>query len=66
MESYILTGNQPLQLEYGVLKKAGFKPGQKLQVILGKGRIEILPYQKSLKGFLKGIDTEIKREKDRL
>ncbi len=44
------------------------QPGQKLQVIELNGRIELIPDKdiKELKGFLKGIDTTIDREADRI
>ena len=44
------------------------KPGQKLQILNYGDRIEFLPIKeiKKLKGFLKGIDTSITREKDRI
>jgi len=46
----------------------GIKPGMKVQVIHYNNRIEIIPLQnlKKLRGRLKGIDTEIIRENDRL
>lgn len=42
--------------------------GQKLQVIEHEGRIELIPDRDiaELRGFLKGINTEFKREEDRL
>ncbi len=44
------------------------KPGQKIQAIQFENRIELIPIVpiKSMRGFLKGIDTTIEREKDRL
>jgi len=44
------------------------RPGQKMQVIEYAGRIELIPERniKELRGFLKGINTEFKREKDRV
>ena len=44
------------------------KPGQKVQVIPYEGRIELIPIDpiSTKRGFLKGIDTSIQREKDRL
>ena len=51
-----------------VREKAGIKPGQKVQVIPYMGRIELIPVRniKDSKGFLKGIDTKVEREPDRL
>lgn len=44
------------------------RPGQKMRVIEYDGRIELIPDRdiSELRGFLKGIDTRIKREKDRI
>jgi len=44
------------------------RPGQKMQVIEYDGRIEMIPERDitELCGFLKGIDTEFKREGDRV
>ena len=42
-------------------------PGQKVQAILYEDRIELIPVRpiKKMRGFLKGIDTEVPREEDR-
>ncbi len=44
------------------------RPGQKMHVVKYDGRIELIPERniKELRGFLKGINTEFKREEDRL
>jgi len=46
----------------------GLKPGQKLQVIAYGNRIELVPEKKisEMRGFLKGIDTHIDYEEDRI
>ncbi len=51
-----------------VREKTGIKPGQKVQVIPYMGRIELIPVQniKEARGSLKGIDTTVEREEDRL
>jgi len=51
-----------------IRQKLNLKPGQKLQVIQLGDRIEyiILKDIKNSRGFLKGINTDIKRERDRL
>ena len=43
-------------------------PGQKVQVIVYGNRIEMIPMKKisDMRGFLKGIDTTVEREADRL
>ena len=44
------------------------RPGQKMQVVEYAGRVEFIPERdiKELRGFLKGINTQFKREKDRV
>ena len=44
------------------------RPGQKMQIVEYEGRIELIPERdlKELRGFLKGINTEFKREEDRV
>ncbi len=44
------------------------KPGQKMRVIEYDGRIEMIPDRdiSELRGFIKGINTDIQRENDRL
>jgi AbrB family looped-hinge helix DNA binding protein len=44
------------------------RPGQKMRVMEYDGRIELIPDRdiSELRGFLKGIDTRIEREKDRV
>lgn len=46
----------------------GIYPGQKMQVLTYKKRIELIPIKpmEEMRGFLAGIDTEVAREKDRL
>lgn len=43
-------------------------PGQKVQAILYENRIELIPVRpaKKMRGFLKGIDSTILREGDRV
>ena len=45
----------------------GIQPGQKVQVTVYEGRIEVIPVRKlkKMRGFLKGIDTSVPRDKDR-
>jgi AbrB family looped-hinge helix DNA binding protein len=51
-----------------VREALNLRPGQKMQVIEYAGRIELIPERdiKELRGFLKGINTEFKREEDRI
>lgn len=51
-----------------VREQLGIRAGQELQVVQFSDRIEFVPLQdiKSRRGSLKGIDTRVRREKDRL
>lgn len=51
-----------------VRKSLGIKPGQKVQVIQYGDRVELIPMKsvKQKSGFLKGINTDVQREPDRL
>ena len=44
------------------------KPGQKIQIISYGNRIELIPERKisEMRGFLKGINTDLIREGDRI
>lgn len=46
----------------------GIVSGQKIQMLIYRNRIELIPIKpmKKMKGFLKGINTEVKRDKDRI
>ena len=46
----------------------GIVSGQKMQILTYQNRIELIPIRpmKKLRGFLKGIDTSVKRNKDRV
>ena len=43
-------------------------PGQKVQMVAFENRIEMIPVRKlsEMKGFLKGIDTTVERESERI
>lgn len=51
-----------------VREEMGIVAGQKIQMIAYRNRIELVPIKpmKKLKGFLKAIKTDIKRDKDRV
>jgi AbrB family looped-hinge helix DNA binding protein len=51
-----------------IRRKLGLLPGQKVQVVVYGDRIELIPVRpaKRMRGFLKGIDTRVPREGDRV
>ena len=50
-----------------IREKLGLSPGQRVEAIAYENRIELIPLRpiRQMRGFLKGIDTSIKREADR-
>lgn len=44
------------------------KPGEKVEFLRYENRIEMIPVRdiKKMRGYLKGIDTTVEREKDRV
>ncbi|MCC5814993.1 MAG: AbrB/MazE/SpoVT family DNA-binding domain-containing protein [Leptospira sp.] len=50
-----------------IREKIGVKVGMKMEVVTFGNRIELIPIEpiKKLRGFLKGMDTNIEREKER-
>lgn len=51
-----------------IRKALSIRPGEKLEIIPYENRIEFIPVRniKNMRGFLKGIDTVVEREGDRL
>jgi AbrB family looped-hinge helix DNA binding protein len=51
-----------------IREQLDLKPGQKVQAIQYGDRVELVPLKpaRQLRGFLRGIDTDVPRERDRL
>lgn len=51
-----------------IRERLGLEPGQKVQAIAYENRIELIPVRplKAMRGFLRGIDTTVAREPDRV
>jgi AbrB family looped-hinge helix DNA binding protein len=50
-----------------IRERLGLEPGQEVQAFAYENRIEFIPVRamKSMRGFLKGIDTTVRRQRDR-
>jgi AbrB family looped-hinge helix DNA binding protein len=68
MESVIVSSKYQVVIPNSICKSIGLLPGQIVQMFLYGNHIEIIPIKpiKSARGFLKGIDTKINRENDRI
>lgn len=51
-----------------VRESLGIFSGQKMQMLTYQNRIELIPLKpmREMKGFLKGIDTSVRRDQDRV
>jgi AbrB family looped-hinge helix DNA binding protein len=51
-----------------IRERLGLEPGQKVHALAYENRIEFIPVQpiKRMRGFLRGIDTTVRREHDRV
>ena len=51
-----------------VRESLGLQPGQKIEVIVHEGRAEFIPARdmKTLRGFLRGTDTSVPRDRDQV
>ena len=51
-----------------VRESLGIRAGQRVQVVAYEDRVEFIPLKpmKQMRGFLKGIDTTVERDEDRL
>ena len=68
MQSVTVSPKYQVVIPKTIRKSLNLSPGQKMQIVEYAGRIELIPVRdiKELRGFLKGINTEFKREKDRI
>jgi len=68
MKTITISPKYQIVIPKEVRKELKLKPGQKLQVIQAEDRIEyiILKNVKDARGFLKGMNSDILREEDRV
>ena len=68
MQSVTVSPKYQVVIPKTVREALNVRPGQKMQVVEYAGRIELIPERniKELRGFIKGINTEFKREEDRV
>ncbi len=68
MQTVTLSPKYQVVIPKAVRNVLNLRPGQKMQVLEYNGRIEFILERDitELRGFLKGINTEFKREEDRI
>ena len=67
MQAVTVSPKYQVVIPQAVRESMGLQPGVKLQVVQFENRIELIPLRssKSLRGSLKGINTDVPRERDR-
>jgi AbrB family looped-hinge helix DNA binding protein len=68
MTSVTVSPKYQIVIPKEVRESMGIISGQKIEILTYQNRIELIPIQpmKKMRGFLKGIDTSVKRDKDRV
>lgn len=68
MEAVKVSPKYQVVIPRSIRETLGIYPGEKVHVLQYKNRIEYIPEKsiKSMRGFLKGINTTVKRNKDRI
>lgn len=68
METVTVSPKYQVVIPRKIREQIGLEPGQRVQVILYGDRIELVPLKpmKEMRGFVRGIDTTVEREDDRL
>ena len=68
MEAVKISPKYQVVIPKKIRESLNLSPGQKVQMVAFEDRIEMIPVRKisEMKGFLKGLDTTVEREKDRI
>lgn len=68
MQTVTLSPKFQVVIPKSVRQGIGLRPGQRLCVMRVGNRIELVPLRpiREMRGFAKGIDSEVEREPDRL
>ena len=68
METLTISPKYQVVIPKAIRELLKLSPGQKVQAVVHLDRIELIPVRpiKRMRGFLKGISTDIARDTDRL
>ena len=68
METVTISPKFQVVIPKRIREKLGLHPGQKIEAIQYGDRVELVPVKplKQMRGFLRGIETDVPREVDRL
>lgn len=68
MDTTTITQDYRIEIPLQLRESLGIKPGQKVQIIPYGDRIEIIPVRelREMRGYLRGLDSSIERDPDRV
>ena len=68
MQTVIVSSEFQVAIPQAAREALGIRPGQHVEVLVYQNRIELIPLRavQEMRGFLKGIDTTVAREPDRV
>ena len=68
MEVVTVSPKFQVVIPLAIRRRLGITAGQKFQALAYGDRVELIPVRppKAMRGFLRGIDTAVPREKDRV
>ena len=68
METVTVSSKYQVVIPRAIRQSLGIQPGQKVQAFLYGNRIEFVPLKpmRQMRGFLKGLDTTLERDADRV
>lgn len=67
MQTVTVSSKYQVVIPRSVRDELGIEPGQRIHVMAYDGRIELIPVRpiQEMRGFLRGMDTNIERDPDR-
>ncbi len=68
MDTVVVSTKYQVVIPREIRASLDIKPGTRCQVLRYGNRIELIPVKpmRKMRGFLRGMDAEVKREKDRI
>lgn len=67
MNTVTISPKYQVVIPKAIREELGLEPGQRVEAIAYEGRIELIPVRpaRTMRGFVKGIDTNVERDADR-
>ncbi len=68
MNTVTISPKYQVVIPKAIREELGLEPGQRVEAIAYEGRIELIPVRpaRTMRGFVKGIDTNVERDADRV